>query len=185
MRKLVLGIAAVLVLDLAFIWVVNWKAEVPELAHAVNPKIEAPVSLLDLSADPASADESRNTIRTDSLPTNQEDDADRSSNPYPAGAAVRKSSTVNVKTQSLDGKQLFPDKIIYIDKYEAPESPDPSFKISPVKKEPVSNGGPSRPITESRKRSFESRAFDVIKKPFNVIKKPFKWVGSMAKKVVP
>lgn len=183
MRKLVLGIALVIVLDIAFIWMMAMEEEVPEMAQAVIPNAAGPVIERKPSLRPVAVDHSEELDDRGPVSSPLIERPEPNLDPTSAAAKVRRSRTVKIRNASDDVKRLFPDKIIYIRKYEAPEAADPSPRVSPVSTSLRTELEITEPPRGARKRSFESRAFGVIKKPFNAIKKPFKWMGSLACKI--
>lgn len=183
MRKLVLGIAAVIVLDVGFIWMVNEQSYVPEMALDVIPNVRKPLVSKRRPVKPVAVADSEAPDDLDTVTSAVSDRPDASSNSTPVSARVPKVKTAEVRTPTLDGKQLFPDMIIYYGKYEAPETSEPAMDISPVKNSGSTEVPVAEPPLKAKKRSFKSRAFGVIKKPFNAIKKPFKWIGSVASKI--
>ena len=184
MKKLVLGIAVVLVLDVAFIWMMGNKAKPLEMAQARIPISEEPAARERPSVETVATNVGEEPDDRDIVSSAPSGRSEPNSISNPVTYRVPKAKTVEIRTPSLDGKQLFPDKIIYYGKYEAPETSEPSLEISRVKIPATPEVVAAKPPLESEKRSFRSRAFGVIKKPFNVIKKPFKWIGNVATDIV-
>jgi len=183
MRKLILGIALVFVLDVAFIWMMALERQVPEMAQAVIPNAEAPMTREESPLESVAVVESEDIDDRYPASSASADHPSPKMSTSLAASRYRGSDANKVRSPSLDAKRLFPDKIIYYGKYETPEATDSSIDVSSASKPVEKDAKASSPIAEPRKRSFESRAFGVIKKPFNVIKKPFKWIGSVVMKV--
>ncbi|REJ79059.1 MAG: hypothetical protein DWQ47_06355 [Acidobacteria bacterium] len=181
MRKLVLGIALVVVLDVAFIWMMQFDAVGPELAQTMIPSPAEQMVRQKPSFELLTAEEKPQTEGTETE-LGQVGSSSSKSIYKPAPARSRNATPVKIDAPALDFKSRFPDTIIYVPRHEPPDTKDPSAKLLPNEDAPVTGAKPTAPPPK-KKRSFESKAFGVIKKPFNVIKKPFKWIGSAVRKI--
>ena len=175
MKKLITGIAAVIILDLVFIWMVGNRNDAPDMAQEVGPAFEEFAVPPKPSRVPAAIDDREMPVDRGPVPSAPGDRLETNLVPAPAASKVRRSNASKDQIPSLDARQLFPDKVIYYGKYEAPETSDPSLEISPVKNSARTDAA-AEPLAATRKRSFKSRAFGVIKMPY-------KWIRSFASKV--
>ncbi|MCO6511266.1 MAG: hypothetical protein J5I65_10800 [Aridibacter famidurans] len=178
MRKLILGIALVVCLDAAFIWMMSMEAEIPEMTHAVVPR--AAVSLIreKPSLEPVVISDSE-PFR-DHTPDRAARAEGRKPDLKPASSVRRLNTTRSDQpdTPSVGAKNLFPDTIIYVGQFKTYDSPDAPVKSAcdktPLEPKDSSDGHTRKP----EKRSFESRAIGVIKKPY-------KWIKAFASKISP
>lgn len=176
MRKLVLGIALVICLDVAFILMMANETEVSEMARAVIPNPAVPVNRQIKSLEPVVIHDNEEFVDPDPVRSARSVRYEPRSKSRSVVARRRTSSTRDVPDIPLNTKRLFPDKIIYIGQYEAAEDLEPAIDVSPVKA-PLEAKSENSEITPTiKKRSFESRAFGVIKKPY-------KWIKSLASKL--
>lgn len=177
MRKVVLGIALVLCLDVAFILMISNESGETEIARAVAPAITAPMvhqpqpqyltEAVEDNVEPLERSPSAPMFRSKRRET-----PERTQRTQPTGAYLAEGP--------LPGeiKNLFPDTIIFIGKT------DVSIEASDREPLPVQNETADKaelqasPRTERdvRKRSFPSRAFGVVKKPYE-------WVKTLAAKL--
>ncbi|HUF04327.1 MAG TPA: hypothetical protein VMM38_09140 [Aridibacter sp.] len=176
MRKLVFGIALVVCLDVAFILMTAMEAEVPEMALAGVPHAAAPVIHEKPSLEPVAINDSEELDDRDPVWSARVDRLEPKLRSTSAAAKFRTSDTDEFRDPSVDAKRLFPDKLIYIGQYETYEISDPPNGVSPVNNPLETELETAENTRETSKKSFESRAFGVIKKPY-------KWIRSFASKL--
>ena len=183
MRNLVLGIALVVCLDVAFIWTIANQSESTEIAHAVTPHAALPVVHQPQFVEPIAIDDSTDPADEPFDMVEYRPEGAREVKRSLQGTtsfrppAPRSFETREVEDPSFDAKRLFPDKVIIVGEAEpafqapASRSPEPTEAMSEAKahetRQPES--------LELRKRSFESRALGVIKKPYT-------WMRTLASK---
>ncbi|QQS40143.1 MAG: hypothetical protein IPM63_12330 [Acidobacteriota bacterium] len=178
MRKLVLGIAMVVCLDAAFIWMMSMEAEIPEMTHVVVPRAAVPLIREKNTLERAVISDSEEL--QDHEPVSSARVARRAHKlqPTTSAARIKTSGTEEIQDPSVNAKRLFQDKIIYIGQYETYgnyKAPQAAIDNTPPKGLSKSEALSAEKAPKARKRSFESRAFGVIKKPY-------KWIKALASK---
>lgn len=183
MRKLVLGIALVVCLDVAFILMMANETRVPDMARAVVSLPSVPLKYKRPALEPEAGDDSEEIADPDpgwSAHVKRYEPRSRSG---PAAFRPRARDTEKTRDHSSTVGHLFPDQIIYIGQHDTYGASSPTNEVSTAddSAEPEleaaenSTGKSAENTAENRERSFESRAFGVIKKPF-------KWIRSIASK---
>ena len=172
MWKLLSGIALVVLLDVAFIWMVAVEPDFPEIAQAIGPTAAVPVIHEQELSEPVAIDDSTEPVvddrfevrdfRAPRLGKRRTDSVDRVAQP---------DSRVVAATAPA---KLFHDTIIWIGRTEVPVKIDQRDE-APVMAESKPDEAMSTSIAEPRavarkRRSFESKAFSVIKKPYDWMK---------------
>ena len=172
MWKLLSGIALVVLLDVAFIWMVAVEPDSPEIAQAIGPTAAVPVIHEQELSEPVAIDDSTEPVvddrfevrdfRAPRLGKRRTDSVDRVAQP---------DSRVVAATAPA---KLFRDTIIWIGRTDVPVKIDQRDE-APVMAESKPNETIQASISEPRavhrkKRSFESKAFSVIKKPYDWMK---------------
>ena len=172
MWKLLSGIALVVLLDVAFIWMVAVEPDSPEIAQAIGPTAAVPVIHEQELSEPVAIDDSTEPVvddrfevrdfRAPRLGKRRTDSVDRVAQP---------DSRVVAATAPA---KLFQDTIIWIGRTEVPVKIDQRDE-APVMAESKPDEAMSTSIAEPRavarkRRSFESKAFSVIKKPYDWMK---------------
>lgn len=178
MRKLILGIALVVCLDAAFIWMMSMEAEIPELTHAVVPRAAVPLIREKETLEPVVIDDSGPF--QDHGPVRAARTVRKKPDLKPASSVRRLNTTGSEKAGAPSGaaKNLFPDTIIYVGQFKSYDSPDTPIKSACDKNPPDPKEASDGHTRKPEKRSFESRAFGVIKKPY-------KWIKAFASKISP
>ena len=185
MWKLVIGIGLVVLLDVAFIWMVASEPDGPELAQAIGPTAAEPVIHRSSTEAPIAIDDSVEPIETGF----GNDPFERTVHRRRSNENVRArstSSSVQVENPTVAATapaKLFQDTIIWIGRTEVPVKIDNRDEV-PVVTEYSDAKTMHAQIVEpraetraaARKRSFQSKAFSVIKKPYD-------WVKSVADKL--
>lgn len=177
MRKVVLGIALVLCLDVAFIWMISNESEGTEIARAIAPAVMAPVMREQPQSIPEPIEDSVEPIieRSPSAP-----DLRPKRRETPDQRAGSQSQEPDISDRPLPGeiKNLYPDRIIFIGKTEVSVATADREPV-PVRDEvePRSDlQASTRTEREIKKRSFPSKAFSIVKKPYE-------WVKALAAKI--
>lgn len=185
-----MGIALVVCLDVAFILMTAKEAQVQEMAQVVVPHISMPLMNERRSLEPVPISDSEEFADRDHVADARAERFAPRVRSRSAAPGSRRIDTSEVQDSSANTSPLFPDKIIYIRQNKTFEFSDPPELSAPSTREVApgnhlldSKGVNARSIPETKKKSFESRAFGVIKKPYHVIKKPYKWIKSLASKI--
>ena len=170
MWKLLSGIVLIVLLDVAFIWMMAAEPDAPEIARAIGPAA-APVIYEQPSTEPEAIDDSKEPV-DDSYEVR---DVRRSRQNYrgmeeAARVAQPEAATVTAKAPA----KLFQDTIIWIGRTEVPVKIDNREEVPVIaepKQEDTIQASIAEPkASEKKKRSFESKAFGVIKKPYEWMK---------------
>lgn len=183
MWKLLSGIALVVLLDVAFIWMMAVEPDSPEMAQAIGPTAAIPVIHSDQTiAEPVAIDDSTEPVIDDSFEA-REIRANRSNRRgagYSGSAAQPDAVTVTATAPT----KLFKDTIIWIGRTEVPVKIDQrdDVAISAESKQiesmqaSISESPAPRETSEERKRSSGAKAFGVIRKPYD-------WAKAVADKL--
>lgn len=181
MRKTILGIAVVICLDLAFIFVVMQDVNQFELAKAIDSPIVNPVSITQrletaqIIEEPELAVAPPEVVPVD---LDREPSASRTYRRLDNARKVRKPQERLVAGNNPPVK--FEDTIIWIPRAnyapagEKAAAPDASIQSKPV--EPVSAPPTAKPVMKEKKRNFFQRAYPVVKKPYD-------WLRMIAEKL--
>lgn len=177
MRKLVLGIALVVCLDIAFIWMMANQPDPPEIAFSAAPQPAMPVvhdprpvdTVPEVSEVRSSHPDMVSRVETSSVVSQQSVRNGRRLTGLKPSTESSVAATEH-RDPSLNAKNLFPDKIIVIGQTEpiAEAARNRDRRPETPEEKPVAVAeatGPSQ-ISEEKNKSFESRAFSVIKKPY-------------------
>lgn len=181
MWKLLSGIALVVLLDVAFIWMIAVESDSPEMARAIGPTAAVPVIHEQRISEPVAIDDSTERVVDDSLQVR--DIRGSRSNKSGSGSTGRVAQPDTATVAATAPAKLFQDTIIWIGRTEVPVKIDNREEI-PVIAESKQDGAMHASIAEPRtpravekkKRSFESKAFGVIKKPYD-------WMKAFADKI--
>lgn len=172
MLKLVSGIALVVLLDIAFIWMMAVQPDSPEIASAIGPTAAIPVIHEQPDAAPVAVDDSTEPVIEERF----EVEYVRGSRPMrrSSGNADRVAQPETATVAATAPTKLFQDTIIWIGRTEVPVKIDDREEV-PVLAEPKQTDEMQASISEPRavskkKRSFEAKAFSVIKKPYDWMK---------------
>ena len=170
MLKLVSGIALVVLLDIAFIWMTAVESEAPELARAIGPTAASPVIHEERPAEPVAIDDNVEPAVDDSFEMRDL----RASRSGRKGSSDRVAQPDTATIAATAPAKLFQDTIIWIGRTEVPVKID-DREEAPVVAEPKQDDPVQASISEprsveKRKRSFQSKAFGVIKKPYEWMK---------------
>lgn len=173
MWKLVSGIALILLLDIAFIFMMASEPDAPEIAQAIGPTAAVPVIHEQPTSPPQGIDDGAEAVEMghDSArdPRNF-----RVSKRY-ASPQTRHFDKEAATVSATAPADLFQDTIIWIGRTEVPVKID---------REPVAVRSETKNVdevqatvsedkeveVEVKKRSFRSKAIGVIKKPYDLIK---------------
>jgi len=171
MWKLLSGIALVVLLDVAFIWMMAVEPDSPEIARAIGPTA-VPVILEEQISEPVAIDDSTEPAagETDEV----RDIRGRRSTKRNFGSADRVAQPETSAIAVTAPERLFKDTIIWIGRTEVPVKIDDREEV-PVIAESRQDDEVQASISEPRaaekkKRSFEAKAFSVIKKPYDWMK---------------
>lgn len=175
MWKLLSGIVLVVLLDLAFIWMMALEPDAPEIARAIGPTAAVPVIheqpdvepvAIDDSVDPEIEERDTSEFRAPRLNRHIVDTTERSAQPE------------GVTVSATAPQKLFEDTVIWIGRTEVPVKIG-QREEAPIVSEPRQAETISASIAEpeaetkaiaKKKRSFQSKAFSVIKKPYDWMK---------------
>ena len=177
MWKLLSGIALVVLLDVAFIWMMAVEPDSPEMAQAIGPTAAIPVIHGDQTiAEPVAIDDSTEPVIDDSFEAREirPNRSNRRGSGYSGTAAQPDAVAVTATAPT----KLFKDTIIWIGRTEVPVKIDQrdDVAISTESKQvesmqaSISESPAPRETSEKRKRSFQSKAFSVMKKPYDWMK---------------
>lgn len=172
MWKVISGIAVVVLLDVAFIWTIALEPGAPEIARNIGPTAALPVVHDQQMSAPAAIADSTEPVTEDSfgMPVVRESRT-RTRAYYSARRSARPDTPSAAAAAPV---KLFQDTIIWIGKTEVPVKIDQREEL-PVVAESRYDNTMQASISEphpvhKKKRSFESKAFSVIKKPYDWIK---------------
>jgi hypothetical protein len=176
MLKLVSGIALVVLLDVAFIWMSAVQPDDPEIAQAIGPTAAVPVIHKETAAEPVAIDDSTEPVADDNFDV--PDVRGGRTNRRGSGYDDRVAQPDSVAVTGSAPTKLFKDTIIWIGRTEVPVKIDQRDEV-PVSAEPrqadvmqasIAEPQTPRETREKKKRSFQSKAFSVIKKPYDWMK---------------
>ena len=172
MLKLVSGIALVVLLDVAFIWMMAVEPDSPEIARAIGPTAAVPVIHEQQISEPVAIDDSTEPVVDGSFEVR--DIRESRSNKRGSGSTDRVAQPESEVVASTAPAKLFKDTIIWIGRTEVPVKID-DREEAPVIAEPKQDEAMQASIAEPRvaekkKRSFQSKAFRAIKKPYDWMK---------------
>jgi hypothetical protein len=172
MWKLLSGIALVVLLDIAFIWMTAVQPDSPEIARAIGPTAAVPVIHEQHLSEPVAIDDSTEPVVDDSFEFR--DIRGSRSTKRGSGSTDQVAQPDRSAVAATAPQKLFQDTIIWIGRTEVPVKID-DREEAPVIAEQKQNEEMSASIAEPRavakkKRSFESKAFSVIKKPYDWMK---------------
>ena len=175
MFKLVSGIALVVLLDVAFIWMMAVEPDAPEMARAVGPTAAVPVIHEQQISEPVAIDDSTEPAVDDSFDVRDI----RGSRSNRRGSGYdRVAQPDAVAVTATAPTELFKDTIIWIGRTEVPVKIDQRDE-GPISAESRQADSVQASIAESpaardgetkKKRSFQSKAFGVMKKPYDWMK---------------
>ncbi|MDI1243601.1 MAG: hypothetical protein PSX80_16950 [bacterium] len=177
MWKLLSGIALVVLLDVAFIWMIAVEPEAPEIAQNIGPTAALPVLHDQQISEPVAIDDSTEPVVEDSseLPDIQGSGPNRRGFRRVRGVAQPNAPTVAATAPP----KLFQDTIIWIGRTEVPVKIDQPQEAPLMTEselyEPMQASLAEPRTANKKKRSFESKAFSVIKKPYD-------WMRAFARK---
>ena len=183
MWKLLSGIALVVLLDVAFIWMMAVEPDSTEIAQAIRPTDAIPVIHSDQTiAEPVAIDDSTEPVIDESFDV-REDRVVRVSrrNSASSGEAAQPDGVVVTATAPT---KLFKDTIIWIGRTEVPvkidQRDDVAISTEPKQVESmqasIAESTTPRETSEKKKRSFGAKAFGVIRKPYD-------WAKAVADKL--
>jgi hypothetical protein len=172
MWKLLSGIALVVLLDIAFIWMTAVQPDAPEIARAIGPTAAVPVIHEQQLSEPVAIDDSTEPVVDDSFELR--DIRGSGWTKRGSGSTDQVAQPDRSAVAATAPQKLFQDTIIWIGRTEVPVKID-DREEAPVIAEQKQNEEMSASIAEPRavakkKRSFESKAFSVIKKPYDWMK---------------
>ena len=172
MWKLLSGIALVVMLDVAFIWMMAAESDAPEIARATGPTAAVPVIHEEALVEPEVVDDSVEPIVDESYEV-REVRAPRSAR-RASFRTGRIAQPAPVIISSTAPEKLFKDTIIWIGRSEVPvriSARQVPQVVAETRSDPPVEAAVAEPrIVEKRKRSFQSKAFSVIKKPYDWMK---------------
>ncbi len=175
MWKLLSGIALVVLLDVAFIWMMTAESDALEIARSIGPTAAAPVIRDRPTTEPVVIDDSTEPVIDDSFEVRNVRGSRSSKTSYVTADRVAQPETATI-AESVPAK-LFNDTIIWIGRTEVPVKIDDREQLPVVAEsgqdeamqasvyEPLQSGDIAK-----KKRSFQSKAFGVIKAPYNWVK---------------
>lgn len=174
MWKLLSGIALVVLLDVAFIWMMASETDPPEIARSIGPTSAAPIIHPRPIHEPVAIDDSAEPIDGDRYDIDRARESRVSKRS--SGNASRVAQPETAAVAATAPARLFQDTIIWIGRTEVPVKIDDREEL-PIETERQHEiqATIAEPRIEKKKRSFESKAFGVIKKPYD-------WVKSLADK---
>jgi len=172
MWKLLSGIALILLLDIAFIFMMASEPDAPEIARAIGPTAALPVVHEQPVSPPHAIDDSTEPLASDDEYVREPRNF-RVSKRY-ASPQTRHSDNVSVTVSATAPADLFQDTIIWIGRTEVPVKIEDREPV-PVRSETQTVDEVQATVFEDReaevkKRSFRSKAIGVIKKPYDLIR---------------
>jgi len=174
MWKLLSAIFLVVLLDVAFVWMMALEPESIEIAQATGPTSAIPVIHEQPATEPIAIDDSTEPIVDERFAVRDARVA-RSFSRSANGADRVAQPEVGTAAATAPAK-LFQDTIIWIGRTEVPvkiESRDEALVIAESKPEAMSARVVEPKATakaESKKRSFGSKTLGVIRKPYDWMK---------------
>lgn len=172
MWKLLSGIALVVLLDVAFIWMMAVEPDSPEIARVIGPTAAIPVVLEEQASEPIAIDDSTEPVVDDSFEVR--DIRGSRSNKRAFGTPDRVAQPATEVVAASAPAKLFQDTIIWIGRTEVPVKIDNREEVPVIaesKQDDEMQASISEPpAIEKKKRSFEAKAFSVIKKPYDWMK---------------
>ncbi len=172
MWKLLSGIALVVLLDVAFIWMMAVEPDAPEIARAIGPTAAVPVILDEQISEPVAIDDSTEPVVEDSFEVR--DIRGSRPNKRGSGSADRVAQPDSEVVAATAPAKLFQDTIIWIGRTEVPVKIDDREEVPVInesRQDEEMQASISEPrAVEKKKRSFEAKAFSVIKKPYDWMK---------------
>ncbi len=178
MWKLLSGIALIVLLDVAFIWMMAAEPDAPEIARAIGPTAASPVIYEQPSAEPEAIDDSKEPVADESYEVRDVRGSRQNYRGLEEAARVAQPETATV-TATAPAK-LFQDTIIWIGRTEVPVKIDNREEV-PVIAEPKQEDAIQASIAEPKAREKKKRSFE--SKAFGVIKKPYEWMKAFADKL--
>ena len=173
MWKLLSGIALVVLLDVAFIWMMAAEPDAPEIAQAIGPTAAVPVVHEEADVEPEVVDDRVEPMVDDESYDVREVRAPRSAR-RASFRTGRVAQPAPVTISATAPEKLFKDTIIWIGRSEVPvriSARQAPQVVADARPKPSPQASVEEtPIVEKRKRSFQSKAFSVIKKPYDLIK---------------
>lgn len=169
MWRLLSGIALILLLDIAFIFLMTSETEGPEIARAVGPAAAYPVIHEQPAAPPQAIDDSLETVESDEYVRETENFRARKRH---ANRSLRRFGNRSAAVSATAPTKLFQDTIIWIGRTEVPVKIEGRDSI-PIRTETRVTGDIQADVIEQRpvkKRSFQSKTIGVIKKPYDLMK---------------
>ncbi|MEQ1762389.1 MAG: hypothetical protein ABL984_04485 [Pyrinomonadaceae bacterium] len=171
MWKLLSGIALIVLLDVAFIWMMAVEPDSPEIARAIGPTAAVPVIHEQQISEPVSIDDSTEAVIDDNFEVR--DVRGSRSNRRGSGSTDRIAQPDTATVAATAPATLFQDTVIWIGRTEVPVKIDYREEIPVVvesRQEDAMQASIAPKAAERKKRSFESKAFSVIKKPYDWMK---------------
>jgi hypothetical protein len=172
MWKLLSGIVLVVLLDVAFIWMVAVEPDAPEIARAIGPTAAVPVIHDQQLAEPIAIDDSTEPVGDDTFEVR--DVRGSRSNRRSFVSVDRVAQPDSRVVAATAPVKLFQDTIIWIGRTQVPvkiEQREEAPVIAESKPDDAMSTSIAEPRAVARKRrSFESKAFSVIKKPYDWMK---------------
>ncbi len=175
MWKLLSGIALVVLLDVAFIWMVAVEPDSPELARDIGPTAAIPVIHEQQFSEPVAIDDSTEAVVDDSFEVR--DVRGTRAGKRRSGFVDRVAQPDTASIAATAPAKLFQDTIIWIGRTEVPvridQREEAPVVAEPKRDQPIQASVSEPRIVDRKKRSFESKAFSVIKKPYDWMKCAF------------
>jgi hypothetical protein len=180
MWKLLSGIALVVVLDVAFVWMMAVQPDAPEIARAIGPTAAVPVVLEEQISEPVAINDSTEPVVDDGFEVR--DLRGSRSNRRSSGLANRVAQPDGVAVTATAPTKLFRDTIIWIGRTEVPVKIDQRDEV-PISAEPKQVDPMQASIAESPTRDNERKKRSFQSKAFGVMKKPYEWMKAFADKL--
>lgn len=171
MWKLLSGIALVVLLDVAFIWMIAVEPDTPEIARNIGPTAAVPLIHDQQIYEPVAIDDSTEPVVDDSFEF-RDIRGPRSSRRNSVSASRVAQPDAPTVAATAPSK-LFKDTIIWIGRTEVPVNIDQREEVPVVAESKYDNliqASIYEPRSAQKKRSFESKAFRVIRKPYDWMK---------------
>ena len=172
MWKLVSGIALIVVLDVAFIWMIAVEPDSPEIAQNIGPTAARPVVHDQQISEPAVIDDSTEPVVDDSFELRHVRQSRTTRRGTGTDSRVAQPDAPAVAATAP--AKLFQDTIIWIGRTQVPVKIDQREEVPVITEselnEPMQASISEAGTTNKKKRSFESKAFSVIKKPYDWMK---------------
>lgn len=172
MWKLLSGIALVVLLDVAFIWMTAIQPDAPEIARAIGPTAAVPVIHEQQISEPVAIDDSNEPLVDESFEVR--DIRGSRSNKRGFGSTDRVAQPDAEVVSATAPVKLFQDTIIWIGRTEVPVKIDAREEVPRVAEarqdDEVQASVAEPKLAEKKKRSFQLKAFGVIRKPYDWMK---------------